>query len=125
MSAAPTLSLLIVFLLAIAIPAVFIILSSVVGPKAPNEDKLGPYECGITPRTDSRQRFPVKFYLVAVFFILFDIEVAFMYPWAVNFRSFLEAGARGGVAFLSMLTFILMLGVGLVYVIRKGALKWD
>ncbi|MBI2192747.1 MAG: NADH-quinone oxidoreductase subunit A [Planctomycetes bacterium] len=113
------LSLTVVFLLAVSIPASFIFLSSKIGPRRPNPDKEGAYECGITPKSDARKRFPVKFYLVAVFFILFDIEVAFIYPWAVNFRTLGVAGLVG------MLTFILVLVVGLIYVVQKGALKWD
>jgi NADH-quinone oxidoreductase subunit A len=115
----PAISLLVVFVLAIAVPAGFMLLSSMLGPRRPNPDKEGVYECGITPKASARMRFPVKFYLVAVFFILFDIEVAFIYPWAVNFH---ELGPAG---FWGMLTFILVLGVGLVYVIQKGALRWD
>ena len=115
----PAISLIIIFLLAISIPTIFMILSSLLGPKVPHPDKGTPYECGITPKVDARKRFPVKFYLVAVFFILFDIEVAFMYPWAVIFREL------GPVGFYSMFSFILVLGVGLVYIIKKGALRWD
>ena len=118
-----TLSLVVIFILAISIPIVFMILSSLLGPKRPNKDKLEPYECGIDAQTDAQKRFPVKFYLVAVFFILFDIEVAFLYPWAVNFKTLtLELGV---LPFMSMLAFIMILGVGLIYVIKKGALRWD
>ena len=77
-----------------------------------------PYESGIVPTGDARQRFSVKFYLVAMLFIVFDIEIAFMYPWAVRFR---ELGAGG---FLEMLVFIAVLLVGYVYILRKGALEW-
>lgn len=113
------LSLLVVFGLAVSIPAVFITLSSMTGPKSPNPDKDAAFECGITPKEDARKRFPVKFYLMGVFFILFDIEVAFIYPWAVNFMKLGSAGLIG------MLSFILVLAVGLIYMVQKGALKWD
>jgi|TARA_B100002003_G_C13607361_1_gene312600 NADH-quinone oxidoreductase subunit A len=118
-----TLSLVVIFILAISIPIAFMILSSLFGPKRPNKDKLEAYECGIDSQTDTQKRFPVKFYLVAVFFILFDIEVAFLYPWAVNFKTLtLELGV---MPFMCMLAFIVILGVGLLYIIRKGALRWD
>jgi NADH-quinone oxidoreductase subunit A len=112
-------SLLIVFLLAVAVPAVVMVASALTGPKCPNLDKLDVYECGLTPKSYARRRISVKFYLVAVLFILFDIEIAFMYPWAVRFK---ELGAVGLAA---MSAFMLVLGVGLVYTVRKGALRWD
>jgi len=115
----PALSLCVVFLLAVSIPAGILILSSLLGPRRPNPDKQDAYECGLTPESHARHRIPVKFYLVAVFFILFDVEVAFMYPWAVKFREL------GLVGFIAMASFMLVMGVGLIYILRKGALRWD
>jgi NADH-quinone oxidoreductase subunit A len=90
-----------------------------IGPRRPTEEKLSTYESGMEPVRTARERFSVKFYLVAMLFIVFDIEIVFMYPWAVKFR---ELGAAG---FVEMLVFIAILLVGYVYILRKGALKWD
>ena len=94
-------------------------LSYVLGPKKITEYKQAAYECGVTPSGDARERFPIKFYLVAMLFILFDIEVIFMYPWAVELESL------GWYGFFQMLTFMAILTVGLVYVWRKGVLDWN
>ena len=88
------------------------------GPKRPNDEKLSTYESGMEPVRSARERFSVKFYLVAMLFIVFDIEILFMYPWAVQFRQL------GGAGFIEMLVFIGVLVVGLVYVVKKGALRW-
>lgn len=89
-----------------------------IGPKRPTEEKLSTYESGMEPVKTARERFSVKFYLVAMLFIIFDIEIVFMYPWAVKFR---ELGYAG---FIEMLVFIAVLLVGYLYIIRKGALEW-
>ena len=89
------------------------------GPRRPTAAKLAPYECGIIPTTPARQRFPVKFYLMAMMFIVFDIEAIFLYPWAVQLRSL------GRFGLVEMFTFIAIVFVGLLYVWRKGALDWD
>lgn len=81
-----------------------------------------PYECGMLPESGSQPRFAVKFYLVAMLFILFDLEVVFMYPWAVVFRSFVAV--KGAVIFWSMLSFVSILTVGYIYAIKKGVLDW-
>jgi NADH-quinone oxidoreductase subunit A len=88
------------------------------GPKRPNDEKLSTYESGMEPVRSARERFSVKFYLVAMLFIVFDIEILFMYPWAVQFRQLGMAG------FVEMLVFIGVLVVGLVYIVKKGALRW-
>ena len=89
------------------------------GPKNPNEVKQSTYESGMEPIRTARERISVKFYLVAMLFILFDIEVVFLYPWAVNYRML------GLFGFLEMLFFIIVLMMGYVYVWKKGALEWD
>ncbi len=94
------------------------------GPSRPRAVKSSPYESGMDPIGTARERYSVKFYLVAMIFIVFDVEVVFMYPWAVSFQTFLEAGAGLGV-FAVMLVFILILVVGLIYDIKKGGLEWD
>jgi NADH-quinone oxidoreductase subunit A len=88
------------------------------GPKKPTPEKLAPYECGMPPVGDARERHPVKFYLVAMIFLLFDIEVAFLYPFAMAIRELRWFG------FVQLVVFFLILAVGYVYVWRKGVLDW-
>ena len=97
---------------------VMIGLSLLLGPKNPTPEKLAPYECGMPVVGDARERHSVKFYLVAMIFLLFDIEIAFLYPWAVALRDL------GWVGFAQLVTFFLILSVGYVYVWRKGVLDW-
>lgn len=89
------------------------------GPKRPNEEKLSTYESGMEPIRTARERFSVKFYMIAVLFILFDIEVVFLYPWAVSFKQL------GMLGFVTMFVFVAILMLGYIYVWRKGALEWD
>jgi NADH-quinone oxidoreductase subunit A len=89
------------------------------GPKNPTDEKLTTYESGMEPVRTARERFSVKFYLVAVLFIVFDVEVVFLYPWAVNFH------ALGWFGYGAMFVFVATLLVGYYYVWRKGALEWD
>jgi NADH-quinone oxidoreductase subunit A len=84
--------------------------------------KVAPYESGIPVLGDARERFSVKFYLVAMLFIIFDIETVFMIPWAVAFRQLAD---MGGVLIVEMLVFVAILGVGYVYIWKRGALQWD
>lgn len=95
-----------------------------VGPQRPRAAKASPYESGMDPVGTARERYSVKFYLVGMIFIIFDVEVVFLYPWAVSFKSFLEAGAGLG-AFAVVLVFLSILFIGLFYDIRKGGLEWD
>jgi NADH-quinone oxidoreductase subunit A len=92
--------------------------SKLVGPKHPTPEKLAPYECGVPPVGDARERHPVKFYLVAMIFLLFDIEVAFLYPWAMALRELRWVG------FMQLVVFFAILLAGYVYVWRKGVLDW-
>jgi len=110
--------LLLVVLLAALIPTAFMLLSARLGPRRPSADKLGPYESGILPATLNDHRFQVKFYLVAVLFLLFDVEAVFLFPWAVRFRML------GLFGFVEMVIFLAVLVLGLVYAWRKGALEW-
>jgi NADH-quinone oxidoreductase subunit A len=89
------------------------------GKRTPAKDTA--YECGMVPQGDGQPRFSVKFYLVAMLFILFDLEIVFMYPWAVAYK---EAITRSSVIFWSMLSFITILMVGYAYALKKGALDW-
>jgi NADH-quinone oxidoreductase subunit A len=96
-----------------------IVMGYILGPKRPNHEKLSPYECGFNPEGDARLPFDVRYYLVAILFILFDLEVAFLVPWAVVFR---RLGWHGMIA---MGIFILLLLLGFVYEWKRGALEWD
>lgn len=87
--------------------------------------KMGTYECGIDPVGSARERFSVKFYMVAMLFILFDIEIVFLYPWAVVYQDVIAAGQAGMYIFWSALVFTAVLLVGLIYAWRTGALRWD
>jgi NADH-quinone oxidoreductase subunit A len=104
--------------LGVGFAVVMIGLSVLLGPRNPTPEKLAPYECGMPAVGDARERQSVKFYLVAMIFLLFDIEVAFLYPWAVSLRDL------GWSGFLQIVTFFLILLVGFVYVWRKGILDW-
>ena len=95
-----------------------IALGWLVGPKRPTAEKLAPYECGMPPVGDARERHPVKFYLVAMIFLLFDIEIAFLYPWALAVRELRWTG------FIQLIVFFLILLAGYVYVWRKGVFNW-
>jgi len=108
----------IMILLGITAGIVFTSVNRWLGPKRPSEEKLSTYESGMEPVKTARERFSVKFYLVAMLFIVFDIEVVFMYPWAVVFR---QLGLPG---LIEMLVFIVVLLVGFLYIVRKGALRW-
>ena len=110
--------MLIHFLIVVAVAAAILGLSAWVGVKRPSQAKLSPYECGSPPVGDARERFSVSFYLVAMLFILFDVEAVFLYPWAVVFKSLKWFG------FVEMLLYIAVLLAGYVYVWKKGALDW-
>ena len=112
------LSILIMLALGTGFGLVAIGLSALLGPRKPTPEKLAPYECGMPPVGDARERQSVKFYLVAMIFLLFDIEIAFLYPWAMALR---DLGWNG---FAQVLLFIALLLAGYVYVWRKGALDW-
>jgi NADH-quinone oxidoreductase subunit A len=112
------LSILIMIALGAGFALFSIVLSGLVGPKKPTPEKEAPYECGMPPVGDARERQSVKFYLVAMIFLLFDIEVAFLYPWAMALRDL------GWTGFLQVVLFMLLLLAGYVYVWRKGALDW-
>jgi len=101
------------------IAGVLLVAPFLIAFKAPDPEKLSAYECGFNPFNDSRMKFDVRFYLVSLLFIVFDLEVAFLFPWAVAFR---DAGVAG---FWAMMGFLGELTIGFVYLWRKGALEWD
>lgn len=111
--------LLILFGLALFIPVVLMAIAGRSGPRQPSERKMTPFECGIESIGSSRHRYSVKFFLVALLFIIFDIEAVFLFPWSVLFR---QLGIFG---FIEMTIFLLILLLGLFYVWKKGALEWE
>jgi NADH-quinone oxidoreductase subunit A len=112
-------AILIMLALSVATAVIIVLLSHFVSPFRPTPTKLAAYESGMTPLTDARERFSVKFYLVAILFIIFDIETIFLIPWGVQFR---DLGLFG---FVEMLVFMGVLLVGFIYIWKKGALQWD
>ena len=111
--------ILIFLVVAIGFAVSNIILSALVGKQKPTEEKLSPYECGVEPVGTARARFSVKFYLIAMMFVIFDIEVVFLYPWAVVFKSLKIFGL------IEMAIFILILLVCYVYIWKRGGFEWD
>jgi NADH-quinone oxidoreductase subunit A len=112
----PTLLFLIV---ATGIGIALIVVGNVLGPKAPSAEKLSPYECGFSAFENARGQFDVRYYLVAILFIVFDLEIAFVFPWALVFR---ELGVFG---LIEMGVFLSLLLIGFIYVWKKGALEWE
>ena len=111
---------LVVFIaVALAIGLVLLIAPFIVAFKQPDPEKLSAYECGFNAFDDARMKFDVRFYLVAILFIIFDLEVSFLFPWAVTF------GQLGWFGFWSMMVFLGVLTIGFIYEWRKGALEWD
>lgn len=102
----------------------FLLLSHFLGPKKVTPEKGSTYECGLSPTSTPRHRVAVKFYLVAMIFILFDVEVVFLYPWAVLFRDFIRQGV-GAILFFEMVAFLGILTAGLVYIYNRQALHWE
>jgi NADH-quinone oxidoreductase subunit A len=113
------LPVIIFFALAIGLSIFLLILNHLRSPRRPDAEKLSPYECGFNAFADTRHRFDVRFYLVAILFIIFDLEIAFLFPWAITL------GAIGMVGFWSMMIFLSILTVGFVYEWKKGALDWE
>ena len=109
--------------IALVLAIVFVILPMILAPKAPDAEKLSAYECGFNAFEDARLKFDVRFYLVSILFIIFDLEVAFLFPWAVTITK-LE-GDTQVFALWSMMTFLGVLTVGFIYEWMKGALEWE
>ena len=105
--------------IAVGLTAVMVIASYVVAPQRPDSEKVSAYECGFEAFDDARGKFDVRFYLVAILFIVFDLEVAFLFPWAV------VLGEIGLFGFWSMVVFLAILTIGFVYEWKKGALEWE
>jgi NADH-quinone oxidoreductase subunit A len=112
------------FLVAVGFAAGNVLLSQLVGQHKATRTKTMPYECGKDPVGSARERFSVKFYLVAMIFILFDIELIFLLPWAVVFRSFVADYGLATLIYVEMMTFVVLLLVGYVYILKKGLFEW-
>jgi len=120
------LPILLMFGVATGFAASQVLLSQLVGQRKSTRTKLMPYECGKDPVGSARERFSVKFYLIGMIFILFDIEVIFLVPWAVVFKTFIAAGTQmRNLIYIEMMTFVGLLLVGYVYVVKKGAFEWS
>jgi len=113
------LPILIFLVIAVGLTGVMIAASLVAGRQNPDSEKLSPYECGFEAFDDARRRFDVRFYLVSILFIIFDLEVAFLFPWAVTL------GKIGIFGFWSMMGFLALLTIGFIYEWKKGALEWE
>jgi NADH-quinone oxidoreductase subunit A len=113
------LPILLFLIVSTALAAVLLGVGTLLGPKRPGAEKLSPYECGFEAFEDARMKFDVRYYLVAILFIIFDLEIAFLFPWAVVFDDL------GMAAFVAMLVFLGILVIGFVYEWKKGALDWE
>ena len=113
------LSIVIFIFIALGLSIGFIVPNFLFSPKNPDPEKLSAYECGFEAFSDSRMEFDVRFYLVAILFIIFDLEIAFLFPWAISL------GNIGTLGFWSMMIFLFVLTVGFIYEWKKGALDWD
>jgi len=113
------LSIIIFIFFALGLSIGFIVLNFLFSPKNPDPEKLSAYECGFQAFTDSRIEFDVRFYLVAILFIIFDLEIAFLFPWAISL------GSIGALGFWSMMIFLFILTIGFIYEWKIGALDWD
>ena len=113
------LSIIIFLFIALGLSVGFIVLNFIFSPKNPDPEKLSAYECGFEAFSDSRIEFDVRFYLVAILFIIFDLEIAFLFPWAISL------GNIGLLGFSSMMIFLFILTIGFIYEWKKGALDWE
>ena len=113
------LSIIIFLFIALALSAGFVFINFILSPKNPDPEKLSTYECGFEAFSDSRIEFDIRFYLVAILFIIFDLEIAFLFPWAISL------GNIGLLGFFSMMIFLSILTIGFIYEWKKGALEWE
>ena len=113
------LPIIIFLVIALGLSGAFVVVNLILSPKHPDPEKLSAYECGFDPFEDSRIEFDVRFYLVAILFIIFDLEIAFLFPWAISL------GNIGLLGFYSMMIFLFILTIGFIYEWKKGALDWE
>ena len=119
------LPILIFLVVSAGLGVVLLVLGYLLGPKRPDAEKLSPYECGFEAFADARMKFGVRYYLIAILFILFDLEVAFLVPWASIFKEIVHTDSLKWFGFIEMLVFLVILTVGYVYAWAKGALDWE
>ena len=112
-------SIILFIIIALLLSTGFIVVNFLFSPKKPDPEKLSAYECGFEPFSDSRMEFDVRVYLVAILFIIFDLEIAFLFPWAISL------GNIGLFGFISMMIFLFILTIGFIYEWKKGALDWE
>jgi NADH-quinone oxidoreductase subunit A len=112
-------SIILFLVIAIVLSGSFIVVNFILAPNNPDPEKLSAYECGFEPFEDSRMEFDVRFYLVAILFIIFDLEIAFLFPWAISL------GNIGFLGFVSMMIFLFILTIGFIYEWKKGALDFE
>ena len=112
-------------LVGIAFGVLPVLLGWILAPNRPDSEKLSPYECGFEAFEDARMKFDVRYYLIAIIFILFDLEIAFLFPWATIFKEIVQTESIKWFGFIEMLVFIVILVIGYVYAWAKGALEWE
>ena len=117
--------ILLFILVGIAIGVLPIVLGWLIAPNRPDAEKLSPYECGFEAFEDARMKFDVRYYLIAILFILFDLEIAFLFPWATIFKDIVATESIKLFGFIEMLIFVAILVIGYVYAWAKGALEWE
>ena len=117
--------ILLFILVGIAVGVLPVLLGWLLAPSSPDSEKLSPYECGFEAFEDARMKFDVRYYLIAILFILFDLEIAFLFPWASIFKEIVQTESIKLFGFVEMLVFIAILVVGYVYAWVKGALEWE
>ena len=113
------LSIILFLIIAFGLSTAFVTINYLASPKNPDPEKLSAYECGFEPFNDSRMEFDIRFYLVAILFIIFDLEIAFLFPWAISL------GQIGIFGFVSMMIFLGILTIGFIYEWKKGAVDWE
>jgi NADH-quinone oxidoreductase subunit A len=112
-------------LVGIAVGVLPVAMGFMLAPSRPDPEKLSPYECGFEAFEDARMKFDVRYYLIAILFILFDLEIAFLFPWATVFKDIVAAESIKVFGFIEMLVFVAVLVIGYVYAWAKGALEWE
>ena len=122
---APYVPIVVCSIVVVGLAATILILNRLIGPRRPTHEKGIPYESGDDPISRPRNRFSVKFYMTAMMFLVFDLEIVFVFPWAAKYKDFLADDAMAGVAFWGMLVFVAVLTLGLVYEWKRGAMKWE
>lgn len=122
---APYVPVVVCGIIVVGLAAIILLLNFMLGPKRPTKEKGIPYESGVDPKSKPHNRFSVKFYMTAILFLVFDLEVVFIYPWAAKYSDFLADNTMADIAFYGMMVFVTILTVGLVYEYKRGAMNWE